>query len=123
MLRQFAFIAAVFAFLAAAAPAVAQKAGPHGGMVAKAADHELELVVSPTELTVYILEGGKAHETDGTTMRAVIQQAGKTTTLSLADRKEKFVAKLPAPLSKGAVVVLTGKDHHGHGLNARYVIP
>ena len=70
-----------------------------------------------------MLDGGKPHESTGTRLRAVIQQAGKTTTLNLADQKgQKLVAKLPAPLAKGAVVVLTGKDDHGHALNARFVI-
>ena len=37
--------------------------------------------------------------------------AGKTTTINLADQDgKKLVAKLPAPLDKGAIVVVTGKD-------------
>jgi hypothetical protein len=56
-------------------------------------------------------------------MRAVIQQSGKTTTLDFADQGgKKLVAKLPAPLDKGAIVVLSGKDHHGDRFNARYVL-
>jgi hypothetical protein len=38
-----------------------------------------------------------------------------------ADGK-RLVAKLAAPLGKGAIVVLTGKDHHGDQFNARYVL-
>ena len=123
MLRQLAFIAAILAFLASAAPTSAQKAGPNGGLVMGTGDHQTELIVSPTELTVYLLENGKLHESKGTTMRAVIQQSGKKTTLTFAaDKGEKLVAKLPAPLEKGAIVVLTGKDHHGDQFNSRYVI-
>ena len=33
-----------------------------------------------------------------------------------------MVGKLAAPLGKGAIVVLTGKDHHGDVVNARYVL-
>jgi cytochrome c-type biogenesis protein CcmE len=121
MLRRHAVLIAALAFLAAT-PLLAQN-GPNGGLVGGTGSHKTELVVSPTELTVYLLEDGKPHETKGTTMRAVIQQAGKTTTLNLADQDgKKLVAKLPAPLEKGAIVVLTGKDDHGHRLNARYVI-
>jgi hypothetical protein len=92
-------------------------------LVGGSGDHQLELVVSPTELAVYVLDAGKPHESKGTTLRAVIQDAGKKTTLTLTDRKgEKLVAKLPAPLAKGAIVVITGKDDHGHALNARFVL-
>jgi hypothetical protein len=123
MLRQLAFIAAILGCLAVATPTLAQKTGPNGGLVAGTGGHQTELIVSPTELTVYLLEDGKPHESKGTNMRAVIQQSGKTSTLTFTDVKgEKLVAKLPAPLEKGAIVVLTGKDHHGDQFNARYVI-
>jgi hypothetical protein len=123
MLRQLAFIAAVLAFLATTEPTLAQKAGPNGGLVGGSGDHQIELVVSPTELTVYVLDDGKPHESKGTSLRAVIQQGSKKTTLTLTDQKgEKLVAKLAAPLEKGAIVVLTGKDDHGHALNARFVL-
>jgi cytochrome c-type biogenesis protein CcmE len=121
MLRRYAVLTAALALLAAT-PLLAQT-GPNGGLVAGAGHHKTELIVSPTDLTVYLLEDGKAHEAKGTTMRAVIQQAGKTTTLNFADQDgKKLTAKLPAPLEKGAIVVLTGKDHHGDQFNARYVI-
>lgn len=123
MLRQFACIGGVLALLSLAAPASAQKTGPNGGLVEGKGSHQTELVVSPTELVVYLLENGKAHESKGTTMRAVIQQSGKTSTVNFVDEKGvKLVAKLAAPLASGAIVVLTGKDHHGDQFNARYVI-
>ena len=109
--------------LGAAAPAFAQRTGPNGGLVAGTGSHKTELVVTPTELTVYLLEDGKPHESKGTTMRAVVQQGGKTITINFADQDGKrLVGKLEAPLSKGAIVVVTGKDHHGDQFNARYVI-
>ena len=122
MPRKLAGLIAGLALLAWAAPGLAQT-GPNGGMVAGAGSHKTELVVGPTELTVYLLEDGKPHESTGTTMRAVIQQAGKTTTVDFADQAgKKLVAKLPAPLDTGAIVVISGKDHHGDRFNARYVI-
>jgi cytochrome c-type biogenesis protein CcmE len=121
MLRRHTILIAVLAFLAAA-PLLAQT-GPNGGLVAGTGDHKTELIVSPTDLTVYLMEDGKPHESTGTTLRAIIQQGGKTTTVTLSDQDgKKLVAKLPAPLEKGAIVVLTGKDHHGDQFNARYVI-
>jgi hypothetical protein len=122
MPRKLAGLIAGLAMLAYAAPGLAQS-GPNGGMVAGAGSHKTELVVGQTELTVYLLEDGKPHESTGTTMRAVIQQAGKTTTVDFADQAgKKLVAKLPAPLDKGAIVVISGKDHHGDRFNARYTI-
>ena len=56
-------------------------------------------------------------------IKAVVQHAGKTSNVDLvaADGK-KMVGKLPAPLGKGAIVVLTGKDDHGDVISARYVL-
>jgi hypothetical protein len=121
MPRKFALLVAGLVMLAAA-PVLAQS-GPNGGLVGGSGSHKTELVVGQSELTVYLLEDGKAHESTGTSMRAVIQQSGKTTTLDFADQGgKKLVAKLPAPLDKGAIVVLSGKDHHGDRFNSRYVL-
>jgi hypothetical protein len=123
MTRQFALLLAAVGLIASAGSLLAQGAGPNGGLVQGSGDHQTELVISPTELTVYLLEHGKPHDSKGASMRAVIQQAGKTATVNLVDHQgKKLVAKLPAPLDKGAIVVLSGKDHHGDQFNARYVI-
>jgi hypothetical protein len=118
-------LAAFTALMLAATPiAFAQKTGPNGGLLAgKEGAHQTELVVSPTELVVYVIDGGKVHESKGVKLRAVVQEAGKTATIDLvaADGK-KMVGKLAAPLGKGAIVVLTGKDDHGDVISARYVI-
>jgi hypothetical protein len=123
-MRRPASILATAGFLAAAGAAFAQGTGPNGGLLGGSGVHQTELVVSPTEVTVYLLEDGKPHESKGASVRAVIQQGGKTATLDLADHQDgkKLVAKLPAPLEKGAVVVVAGKDGHGDRFNARYVI-
>ena len=121
MFRKLAAIAGILGLVSAGA--VGQTTGPNGGMVAGTGSHTVELVVTPGGLTVYLLEDGKTHESKGTTMRAVIQQSGKTTTMNLVDQEgANLVAKLPAPLGKGAIVVLTGKDHHGDSFSARFVI-
>ena len=116
-------VLATVGLLATVGHVLAQQTGPNGGLLGGKGGHQTELLVTPTDLTVFLLEDGKPHESKGTTMRAVIQQSGKTTTISFADHDgKKLVAKLPAPLEKGAIVVLTGKDHHGDQLNARYLI-
>jgi hypothetical protein len=116
-----------FAILVAAALTTAahaqQKAGPNGGLLAGKVGHETELVVSETELTVYLIDSGKAHSTKGASMRAVVQDAGKNTTVPLVDiENKKLVGKLSAPVGKGAIVVITGKDDHGDAVSARYTI-
>jgi maltose-binding protein MalE len=123
MLRKFALSGLAAAMLALAQPALAQKTGPNGGMVAGKEGHETELVVSASDLTVYILDHGKVHDTKGIKMKAVIQDAGKSTSVDLvaADGK-KMVGKLAAPLGKGAIVVISGKDDHGDVISARYVL-
>jgi hypothetical protein len=123
MMRKLAFILAAGVLLVAAGHVHAQQKGPNGGLVSGTGGHQTELVVTASELTVFLLEDGKPHDSEGTTLRAVVQQGGKTTTINFADKGgNKLVAKLPAPLAKGAIVVLSGKDHHGERLNARYVL-
>ena len=123
MTRKLASMLAVVGLIASTGSLLAQTTGPNGGLVQGSGGHQTELVISPTELTVYLLENGKAHESKGANMRAVIQQSGKTATINFVDQQgKKLVAKLPAPLDKGAIVVLSGKDHHGDQFNARYVI-
>jgi hypothetical protein len=122
MLRKCLSLMTILAMLAVAAPASAQ-VGPNGGMVAGSGEHKAELVVSATALTVYLLEHGKAHSSKGVTLRAVVQESGKTTTVNLVDENgQRLVGKLAAPLGKGAVVVVTGKDDHGNAFNARFVV-
>jgi hypothetical protein len=109
------------AFLAGSA--LAQGVGPNGGLLGGTGDHQTELVITPTELAVYIIEHGNVRDAKGATFRAVIQQSGKTKTINLASSDGKRLAgKLDAPIEKGAVVVVTGKDHHGDALSTRYVI-
>jgi len=99
------------------------RTGPNGGMIAGKDGHEAELVVGPTEIAIYLIDEGKAQPIGKSAVRAVIQQDGKTTTVALVSNENKrLVGALAAPLAKGAIVVLTGKDDHGHGVSARFVI-
>jgi hypothetical protein len=117
-----AVLALLFAILLVPS-AHAQKAGPNGGMLAGKDGHEIELVVAPTELTVFIVDDGKAHSTKGVSLRAIVQQGGKSTTVPLVDvENKKLVGKLESPVGAGAIVVISGKDDHGHVLSARYTI-
>lgn len=108
--------------LLAATPAFAQSKGPNGGLLGGTGSHQTELVVTASEMTVYLLEDGTPHDNKGASIRAVVQQGGKSTPINFAVDGKKLVAKLPAPLDRGAIVVLTGKDEHGDQFNARYVV-
>lgn len=118
----------VMAFAAAAAlglapAALAAKAGPHGGQTAVVAGHhDAELVISPTELTLYLTSHGKALAPADNAIKAIIQEGEKKTELPLAVAPEgdKVVGRLAQPLAPGAVIVLTGKLS-GHALSARFV--
>ena len=124
MQRITALLAAAALAVVTAVPAMAQgkTKGPNGGLVAGKGGHQTELVLSPAEVTVYILDHGKAHDTKGIKVKAVIQESGKTTSIDLASDGKKLAGKLAAPVGKGAVVVLTGKDDHGGVISARYVV-
>ena len=123
MLKNLSLALAVLAPFALSVPALAQKTGPNGGVVVGKAGHETELVIGATDLTVYVLHDGKADDVAGTKLKAVVQDGGKTTTITfVAAGPTKLVAKLPAALGKGAIVVLTGKDHHGDAISARHVV-
>ena len=123
MLKKLTLTLAVVGQLALSIPALAQKVGPNGGMIGGKAGHETELLIGAADLTVYILHDGKVDDVAGTALKAVVQDGGKTTTIAFAAvGPTKLVAKLPAALGKGAIVVLTGKDHHGDAISARHVI-
>jgi hypothetical protein len=123
MTRKLTLILTTACLLAGAGYVLAQQTGPNGGLVGGTGAHQTELVISPTELTVYLIEDGKVQETAGANFRAVVQQGGKTETINLVDQQGKrLIGKLYAPVEKGAVVVLTGKDKHGDQFSARYSI-
>ena len=109
-------------FLLLAGPSLAQTKGPNGGLVAGREGHQTELIVAPTELTVYLLHDNKPQATKGASIRLVIQEGGKNTTVALTEAGGKLVGKIAAPLGNGAIVVITGKDDHGDAISSRYVI-
>lgn len=101
----------------------AENSGPNGGMVMGKGGHATELVVNGNEIAVYLLDHGKIHSADGVSLKAVVQQGGKTESVVLKSTDgKKLTGTLPVAIDKGAIVVLTGKDDHGDGISSRYVI-
>jgi hypothetical protein len=101
--------------------ALAQTTGPNGGVVMKAEGHPIEFVSSGQEIVFFFSDDdGTPMSMKGVDARAVIQDGGKTTTVTLAAAEpNKMVGKLQAPLNPGARVVVSAKLH-GHSLQARF---
>lgn len=117
-------IAAALALAITTGAALAQARGPNGGMVGGSGDHQVELVVAPAEISVYLLHDGKVDTVQGATVRAVVQDGGRTTNVALtASGSNRLVGKLEAPLASGARVVISGRDNHSHSISARFVLP
>lgn len=109
-----------------ATPALAQEAatGPNGGPVVETHDVFVEMTVEDTNLVLHFAgEDGKPIPSDGTTKaRAIIQDAGKTTTVALETQApNRLVGTLAGPLGPGARVVVSATLADGHGIQARFV--
>ena len=101
--------------------AVAQSKGPNGGSVIKSDGHPIEFVNNGQEIVFFFSDDdGSPMSMKGVSARAVIQEGGKTSTVTLsAVEPNKMIGKLPAPLVSGARVVVSAKLH-GHSLQARF---
>jgi hypothetical protein len=102
----------------------AQTKGPNGGVVVKADDHPVEFVIRAQEIVFYVGDhDGKPMPTKGLKARAVVQDGGKTSTITLSPAAPNmFVGKLAAPLGAKARVVFSSA-FDGHSLQARFVAP
>jgi hypothetical protein len=122
MILRALMIAAVSLTLMASADA--QTKGPNGGIVVKADDHPVEFVIRDQEIVFYIGDhDGKPMATKGLKARAVVQDGGRTSTITLsAAAPNMFVGKLAAPLGAKARVVFSS-TFDGHSLQARFVAP
>jgi hypothetical protein len=120
MLR-YALIGLLLAATAAIATAQSQK-GPNGGTIVKSHGHPIEFVQKGQELVFYIGDDdGSPLPTKTMRGRATVQDAGKTTTVTLAPGEPNLMTgKAQAPLGAKARIVFSG-TLHGHTLTARYV--
>jgi hypothetical protein len=114
--------AAALGGVAQARVAQAQDKGPNGGDVVVMEQHPIEFVSKDKEIIFYILDhDGTPVRTAGLQGRAVVQDAGKTTSVNLVPAEpNKFVGQLQAPLGPKARVVFSAKVA-GHNLQARFV--
>jgi hypothetical protein len=104
--------------------AAAQTKGPNGGVVIRADDHPIEFVLREQEIVFYVGDhDGKPMPTKGLKARAIVQDGGKTVTITLSPAAPNmFVGKLAAPLGPKARVAFSSV-FDGHSLQARFVTP
>ncbi|MBC4019026.1 hypothetical protein [Siccirubricoccus deserti] len=108
----------------AATPAMAQRRGPHGGLLAGSAGHEVELVAETTNVRIYLIDHGRvAAPRAGDTARLAIQEGQANRTVNLAASGDAFVAALDTPIVAGARVVVSGRMPDGHTVQGRFVMP
>jgi hypothetical protein len=120
-----AFLALLIAF---SSPAFGQaQKGPNGGIVANSQGHAIEFVVKGQEIVFYLSDDDKSPlATKGMRGRAVIQDGGKTATVTLqAAAPNMLVGQLTDALNPKARVVFSTTfraGSHNHTLTARYVV-
>jgi len=115
-------IALLLTVIALGAAAESSKKGTNGGDVVVIEGHPIEFVSKGPEIMFYILgdDGKTPTPTKGATARAVIQDAGKTTTVNLSPSEPNiFVGQLPMPLGSKARVVFSARVE-GHNLQVRF---
>lgn len=112
-------------FLALAAPVAAHdmENGPHGGQIVDVKGHHVEFTSKDATITVYLTDDKDgAIASAGAEAKAVVQNAGKAETISLAPADPNLLTgTLGATLTPGAKVVIAGKLADGHEILARFV--
>lgn len=98
--------------------------GPNGGQVIEVKGHHLELTTKDNEITLYLSD--EAHSpiaSKGASGRAVVLEGSKQASLALTPAEpNRLLARLEAPLSPGARVVVTARLVDGHDVIARFVV-
>jgi predicted secreted protein len=123
-MKQLIIAAAMAVAMASAAASQTATKGPNGGPVVETHDVFVEMTVEGDTLVLHFAGAdGKPITSDGTTKaRAVVQDAGKTSTVPLETQApNRLVGTLAAPLGSGARVVVSATLADGHGIQARFV--
>lgn len=117
------FIAAVTLAMSAVTTQAHEAKGFNGGKVAGIANGHMEFTHSPTEVTLYTTdEEDKPIKTAADSGKVIIQSGGKTAQVQLTPAEpNKLVGKLEAPLTKGAVAVVSATVG-GKAVQARFTV-
>lgn len=112
-------------FLALAAPVAAHdmEKGPHGGQIVDVKGHHVEFTAKDAAITVYLTDDKDgAIASAGAEAKAVVQNAGKAETVTLAAAAPNLlIGTLGAALTPGAKIIIAGKLADGHEILARFV--
>lgn len=129
MLRR-SFLASVLA-ATLALPAIAHSpkgnkvTGPNGGESIDVDGGHLEMIVTPSELRIFVTDvKDEPLSSAGLTARAIVQTGSKQDVLPLTPKEPNLlVTELKAPLGKGAkVAVSTNLAKGGKPMQARFVV-
>jgi len=123
-MKQIILAAALSAAFATGAFAQEGAKGPNGGPVVETHDVFVEMTVEGENLVLHFAgEDGKAIPSEGTTKaRAIVQDAGKTTTVALETQApNRLIGALAGPLGPGARIVVSATLVDGHAIQARFV--
>jgi hypothetical protein len=122
------YAAAMLLSLTPAAYAHGEKAKPHahaaehgGQYVEIDGHHGVEMVATDKQLTFHLTEEDKPVDLGGASFKALVQSDAGTKVYPLAVAGSSLVGTIDGAIPKGARVALTGKDRHGHALQARFV--
>lgn len=98
-------------------------AGPNGGQIAEVQGHHVEFTIKEKEIVLFLTDkDGKQIGSKGASGRVVILDGAKPLNVELAPVEPNVLsAKLDAPLTAGAKVVVSAKLGDGHDLQARFV--
>ena len=97
-------------------------AAKHGGQIIELANHQsVEMVTRGSEVSFYIMEDDKPADLHGGSFRIFVQSGANVMSATLEVDGNRLRATLANPMPAGAKVVVTGKDGHGHVLQARFV--
>ena len=94
----------------------------YGGQFVLVEGHQgVEMVVSSKNITFHITEKDKPADLSGASFKAVVQTEAGVKMYPLTAEGGLLKAELATELPAGSKVALTGKDGHGHTLQARFV--
>lgn len=126
-MRKLSQVAAILTALTmAVSPAAAAgdhaAGGKHGGQYVEVEGHHgVEMVATADALTFHLTDDHQPMDLTGAQFKAIVQTDAGTVTVALAAEAGALKGALKAALPAGAKVVISGKDQHGHALQARFV--
>lgn len=95
----------------------------HGGQyVEYDVHHGIEMVAEKEAVVFHMTEHLQPVDMTGSEFKVHVQTEDGTEAFAAEPDGTKLVVDLKNPIPSGAKVVLTGKDSHGHRLQARFVI-